>query len=472
METGETQRKPLQLPIVLQALLHQKYRLKALILLSRYLDYGPWAVNYVLWVGIFPYFKMLLKKAAAPTACKTLRYSLTFIWAKILAHDPSCRHDLITGKHYVFFVNELKKADEKQNDEQQILLCTFILAQITANQPTGQNALLSAACGGSSGLLNILQQQLTHTNVQIRIWSTLCIAKLWQNNSRVKDIGINCHLTDDIIRHLREDAPEERACSLYALGTFFAPQEFTAEQPFMSSSISNNGQSIELQMVAEECTINNDLKIGSELRKLCNDGSTLVRMELCFVLSALIYYQQNSFLECIACYNEINFRTRKLKREQYLLQKRMQQNQKNVRPNTRKKVSDILSYKKRFNSSVSGSKKNSTSGGYRLQLNEDYTSPLLAAAKKLTIKHKHSFSDNLSQMVNGDYKIEKTDSALLRAKTEESSSNHMPSLSIGSAEQSVSPHYVLSPRMSDITMLANPAIMVNDVMTNDFPEIG
>jgi hypothetical protein len=46
---------PEQLPIVLQVLLSQAHRLRALDLLGRFLDLGPWAVNLALSVGIFPY---------------------------------------------------------------------------------------------------------------------------------------------------------------------------------------------------------------------------------------------------------------------------------------------------------------------------------------------------------------------------------------------------------------------------------
>ena len=46
-----------QLPIVLQLLLSKEHRFKALNLLAKYLDNGPWAIHYVLSVGIYPFFK-------------------------------------------------------------------------------------------------------------------------------------------------------------------------------------------------------------------------------------------------------------------------------------------------------------------------------------------------------------------------------------------------------------------------------
>ena len=72
-----------QLPIVLQVLLSQVHRQRALLLLARFLDLGSWAVNQALTVGIFPYVLKLLQSPAVE-----LRDVLVFIWIKILALDP------------------------------------------------------------------------------------------------------------------------------------------------------------------------------------------------------------------------------------------------------------------------------------------------------------------------------------------------------------------------------------------------
>ena len=67
----------------LQVLLSQVHRVRALDLLSRFLDLGPWAVNQALSVGIFPYVLKLLQASA-----RELRPLLVIIWAKIMALDP------------------------------------------------------------------------------------------------------------------------------------------------------------------------------------------------------------------------------------------------------------------------------------------------------------------------------------------------------------------------------------------------
>ncbi len=74
------------MPGAAQVLLSQVHRLRALVLLGRFLDMGGWAVDLALSVGIFPYVLKLLQTTAAD-----LRTTLVFIWAKILALDASCQ---------------------------------------------------------------------------------------------------------------------------------------------------------------------------------------------------------------------------------------------------------------------------------------------------------------------------------------------------------------------------------------------
>ncbi|CAM9351812.1 unnamed protein product [Choristocarpus tenellus] len=88
LEGGVCPRPPEQLPVVLQVLLSQAHRLRALVLLRRFLDLGPWAVNLSLSVGIFPYVLKLLQVSAPAVE---LRQVLICIWARILAFDPSCQ---------------------------------------------------------------------------------------------------------------------------------------------------------------------------------------------------------------------------------------------------------------------------------------------------------------------------------------------------------------------------------------------
>eukprot|EP00808_Paulinella_micropora_P011298 g44045.t1 len=101
---GSQQLPPMQLPIVLQVLLSQAHRLRALQLLARFLDLGPWAVNLGLSVGVFPYVLKLLQSPS-----RDLRQVLVFVWAKILALDLSCQADLVKGASLDYFVAHLRQ---------------------------------------------------------------------------------------------------------------------------------------------------------------------------------------------------------------------------------------------------------------------------------------------------------------------------------------------------------------------------
>ena len=76
---NEERPPPEQLPIVLQVLLSQAHRLKALDLLGQFLDLGPWAVNLALSVGIFPYVLRLLQVKFRITRTYSL-WALNSIW--------------------------------------------------------------------------------------------------------------------------------------------------------------------------------------------------------------------------------------------------------------------------------------------------------------------------------------------------------------------------------------------------------
>lgn len=125
---------PEQLPIVLQVLLSQVHRLRALELLGCFLDLGPWAVNLALSVGIFPYVLKLLQSNA-----RELRPLLVFIWAKILAVDSvswknsrktekksifndlsrfqTCQADLVRDNGHKYFLSVLQDVSMQVNDE-------------------------------------------------------------------------------------------------------------------------------------------------------------------------------------------------------------------------------------------------------------------------------------------------------------------------------------------------------------------
>lgn len=128
-----------------QVLLSQVHRLRALVLLGRFLDMGSWAVDLALSVGIFPYVLKLLQ-----TTSSDLRTTLVFIWAKILALDRSCQADLVKDNGHLYFLKYLD-APEPNIDNHNRAQAAFVLAVVCDNHPKGQ-ALCAAA--------NLLQVRL------------------------------------------------------------------------------------------------------------------------------------------------------------------------------------------------------------------------------------------------------------------------------------------------------------------------
>lgn len=112
------------LPIILQVLLSQHHRLRASLLLSRYLDLSPHNVREALDVGIFPYVLKLLQSPAVE-----LRMILVFIWCKICAWEgfvdgvDGCKADLLSsgsvGGGFMYFVTILSQLTSQDNDYEQ-----------------------------------------------------------------------------------------------------------------------------------------------------------------------------------------------------------------------------------------------------------------------------------------------------------------------------------------------------------------
>ncbi|KAF8397161.1 hypothetical protein HHK36_016068 [Tetracentron sinense] len=133
---SEHKKPPEQLPIVLQVLLSQCHRFRALVLLGRFLDMGPWAVDLALSVGIFPYVLKLLQ-----TTAMELRQILVFIWTKILALDKSCQVDLVKDGGHIYFIRFLDSTDAYP---EQRAMAAFVLAVIVDGNRWGQEACIKA----------------------------------------------------------------------------------------------------------------------------------------------------------------------------------------------------------------------------------------------------------------------------------------------------------------------------------------
>lgn len=262
LERGNAEREPPeQLPIVLQVLLSQVHRLRALELLGRFLDLGPWAVNLALSVGIFPYVLKLLQASA-----KELRPLLVFIWAKILAVDVTCQVDLVCDQGQKYFLSVLQDATITPKYR---TLAAFVLASIVHNFPLGQaNAL-------QGSLVSICLVQICDECSTLRQWLAICLGHLWQNYNKARWSGVRDNAHEKLYPLLQDDVPEVRAAAVYALGTFISSQ-----QKDRTEHANNIDRSIAFTLFS---TVGNDM-------------SPIVRMELLAALQWIVVLFLNLFI--------------------------------------------------------------------------------------------------------------------------------------------------------------------------------
>ncbi|KAL5709830.1 Regulatory-associated protein of TOR 1 [Ranunculus cassubicifolius] len=277
---SEHKKPPEQLPIVLQVLLSQCHRFRALVLLGRFLDMGPWAVDLALSVGIFPYVLKLLQ-----TSAMEVRQILVFIWTKILALDKSCQVDLVKDGGHIYFIRFLDSMDAYP---EQRAMAAFVLAVIVDGHRRGQEACVSAdlihVCLKHLQLANPHDAQTEPLLLQ---WLSLCLGKLWEDFPEAQMIGLRADAPAVYETLLSEPQPEVRASAVFALGTLL---------DIGSDSFRDVGGD-------EDCDddekVRAELNIVKSLLTVVSDGSPLVRAEVA-VAFARFAFGHNKHLKEVA----------------------------------------------------------------------------------------------------------------------------------------------------------------------------
>ncbi|XP_062094822.1 regulatory-associated protein of TOR 1-like isoform X6 [Humulus lupulus] len=281
---SEHKKPPEQLPIVLQVLLSQCHRFRALVLLGRFLDMGPWAVDLALSVGIFPYVLKLLQ-----TTTPELRQILVFIWTKILALDKSCQVDLVKDGGHTYFIRFL---DSQEAYPEQRAMAAFVLAVIVDGHRRGQEACIEA------GLIQVCLRHLqvstpsdAQTEPLFLQWLCLCLGKLWEDFPEAQIMGLREDALAIYAPLLSAPQPEVRASAVFALGTLLD----------VGSNLCRDGVGGD-----EEC--DNDEKIRAEisiiksLLSVASDGSPLVRAEVAVALGRFSFGHNNHLKSIAAAY--------------------------------------------------------------------------------------------------------------------------------------------------------------------------
>ncbi|GMH10001.1 hypothetical protein Nepgr_011842 [Nepenthes gracilis] len=281
---SEHKKPPEQLPIVLQVLLSQCHRFRALVLLGRFLDMGPWAVDLALSVGIFPYVLKLLQ-----TTTPELRQILVFIWTKILALDKSCQVDLVKDGGHTYFIRFL---DSLEAYPEQRAMAAFVLAVIVDEHRRGQRACIEA------GLLHVCLKHLlastpndAQTEPLFVQWLCLCLGKMWEDFIEAQIIGLRADAPSICASLLSGPQPEVRASAAFALGTLL-------DVGFDSSRDGVGGD----EDFDDDEKLRAENNIIKSLLGVVSDGSPLVRAEVAVALARFAFGHKKHLKSVAAAY--------------------------------------------------------------------------------------------------------------------------------------------------------------------------
>lgn len=249
------------LPIILQVLLSPVHRLRALDLLSRFLNLGPGAVNSALSVGIFPYVLKLLQSNA-----REVRPFLLSIWAKILAIDRRCQVDLVRDHYHRYFLTILS---DGSYDAHYRTMAAFVLTCIVRDYPLGQEVAYQA------NLIAFCLEQLDDPDPMLRKWLAICLGCSWDNYEDARWCGVRSCAHEKLYTILDDADPEVRAAAVYALGTFI---NSSSERTDHANTIDH---SIGMKLVSSSLY----------------DSSVLVRHELVVSLQYLVLAFESQFIK-------------------------------------------------------------------------------------------------------------------------------------------------------------------------------
>lgn len=313
-EGPSTKNPPEQLPIVLQVLLSQVHRLRALILLSKFLDLGPWAVYLSLSIGIFPYVLKLLQSPA-----QELKPVLIFIWTRIMAIDyKNTQQELCKDKGYNYFYLILNSsplnsigapgapggnmngsngggASVMVNDDHKAM-SAFILTLFIKDFRNGQRLCFSIEL--VSNCLKFLQLS---ENPLLRQWCCLLLSQLWYKYKDGRWIIYKDGYLAKFLTLINDPIPEVRTSIIIALTTFLTdPEGLPADLPQKKSSGQGGGINGDLR---QDELRQQDLKLANVILRLMGDGSTIVRKEIVFFINRFINIYTKFFM--VVAFNQL-----------------------------------------------------------------------------------------------------------------------------------------------------------------------
>lgn len=277
---------PEQLPIVLQVLLSQVHRIRALVLLSRFLDLGPWAVYLSLSIGIFPYVLKLLQSPAPE-----LKPILVFIWARIMSIDyKNTQAELIKEKGFMYFINVLvpdlgmnsglnsalsaggntplimrsnkdfngsrtQFADvmgrngmnplyhSSDTTDEQKAMSVFVLSSFVREFTIGQK------CCFDLELIQKLCLYIKNSEIPLlRQWCVLLIGLLYHQNPLYKALNMDIGVFDVLLETLHDPVPEVRTAAVVTLNNFISDGSDVDTILRLQQEFEQQGQQLQAQL--------------------------------------------------------------------------------------------------------------------------------------------------------------------------------------------------------------------------------
>jgi Raptor N-terminal CASPase like domain len=228
---------PLQLPILLQVLLSQTFRVDALRLLSRYLQTGPDAVDLALSVGYFPYVLKLLQ-----SPIPQLKQELVFIWGKIMALDQTTCLDLVKdqsdhgAKYFADFLDCKGLADGEEPRPVYLVMAAFVLSVVAKQSPETCKQL---------GVVQICHRRLFHPVPIVRRWACLCMDEVLTRSWSARVEALASDILLDVLYQCAtcDDAPDVRAAAVLTLYTLLTESLALVRVPDSSYLDLHSGQS-------------------------------------------------------------------------------------------------------------------------------------------------------------------------------------------------------------------------------------
>ncbi len=196
---------PQALPCLLQALLSQSMRERALWCLARYMDLGPWAVGRALSLGVFPYLLKLLKSGS-----RNLRAPLMLVWGKVVALEPKTIPELASKETIEYFLHTL--ASGSSDDTQRVMAC-FVLAQCCA-----AGGDMRALCV-QGDMFSILTAFCKHSDLRLRTWCAIAAGFAWKDSSDIMALAAAVGAADAVAQLHTDSSARVRAACAFAMGT-------------------------------------------------------------------------------------------------------------------------------------------------------------------------------------------------------------------------------------------------------------